>query len=95
MGKKDFDDPDVITAYINYCRDMIKRFKPDYMAYWIEVHYVATKKPSQWPGFLKFAKEVYTTLKAENPSLPIFVSFSMDQFWQDERNQKPLPVNRC
>ncbi len=28
---KDFDDPDVIAAYINFSRYMISRFNPDYM----------------------------------------------------------------
>ncbi len=30
---KDFDDPDVIAAYINFSRYMISIFNPDYMAY--------------------------------------------------------------
>lgn len=73
---KKFDDPQVVTAYINFCRDLINRFDPDYFNYGVEVN-------GNWKGvtdpnfveFLGFAEKVYTTLKKEYPDLPIFVSF--------------------
>ncbi|MBI4618463.1 MAG: hypothetical protein HY720_33000 [Planctomycetes bacterium] len=31
--RKDFDDPDAIRAYTNFCRAIVERFHPDYLAY--------------------------------------------------------------
>jgi hypothetical protein len=46
------------------------------------------EQPKEWPRFVNLAKEVYTTLKGENPNLPIFVSFYLDYFLNDERKQR-------
>jgi hypothetical protein len=86
-ASKDFDNPDVISAYTNFIRDMIKRFHPDFLGYAIEVNNYAKNKPTKWNKFLKFAKQVYTTLKAENPNLPIFVSVAIDEFEQENQKQ--------
>lgn len=87
---KDFDDPEVRTAYLNFCRDLIQRLRPDFMGYGIEVNGLLKNKPQQWPKFVQFAKQVYTTLKAENPNLPIFVSIQIDTVWEDKNNEKAI-----
>src|SRR5688500_4411954 len=46
-GRKDFDDPMVAKAYLNFCKEMIRRFRPDYFAYGIEVNQLA-KTPAKW-----------------------------------------------
>lgn len=71
----DFDHPDVIKAYVNYCRRMIARFRPAYMAYAIEASDLATSNPTGFAKFVKLSKAVYTTLKQENPNLPLFPTF--------------------
>jgi hypothetical protein len=74
---KEFDDPLVAEAYLNYCRYMIKRFNPDYLCYAIEAN-MAWESDNE-PAFLKFVlflERVYHTLKKENPSLPLFVSIT-------------------
>jgi hypothetical protein len=86
--RRDFDDPEVITAYTNFCADMIRRLKPDFMAYGIEVNGLAKEAPSEWPKFVKLARVVYAALKAEHRSLPIFVSLQLDYFWADEARQR-------
>lgn len=86
--RKDFDDPEVITAYTNFCSDMIRRLKPDFMAYGIEVNGLVKGAPSKWPKFVKLARVVYAALKAEHRSLPIFVSLQLDYFWADEATQR-------
>lgn len=85
---KDLDDPEVITAYTNFCRDMIRRFHPDFMAYGLEVNGLIKKAPRKWPKFLTLARQVYTALKAEHPTLPVFVSLQLDWFWADPVNQR-------
>jgi hypothetical protein len=77
---KEFDDPLVARAYINYSRYMIKRFNPDYMCYAIEAN-LGWKSENE-PAFLKFIvflERVYNTLKKENPSLPLFVSLGKNK----------------
>lgn len=75
--RKPLDHPDVIKAYLNYCRELIKRLKPDYFAYGINVNELAEKSPKALPAFGKFARTVYTALKWENPKLPVFLTFGL------------------
>ncbi len=86
--KKQIDDPEALTAYLNFCRDLIRRFRPDFMAYGIEVNYELVKKPKEWARFVRFAKAFYPRLKAENPHLPLFLSLQIDEFWKDETRQR-------
>jgi hypothetical protein len=95
---KKFDDPLVAEAYLNYCRFMIKRFNPDYLCYAIEAN-MAWESENE-PAFLKFMlflERVYHTLKKENPSLPLFVSFSKNKktagIAHNEINKKLLTVS--
>jgi hypothetical protein len=85
---KDFDDPEVITAYSNFCSVMIQRFRPDFMAYGVEVNGLVKDAPTEWPKFVKFARLVYSALKVEHPGLPIFVTLQLDYFWADEPQQR-------
>jgi len=76
--KKNFDDPQIIKAYINYCRTLIKKFKPNFFAYGIEVNLLAYNSPDNYKKFITLASQVYPALKKEFPKLPIFTSFYMD-----------------
>jgi hypothetical protein len=87
-SRKDFDDPEVITAYANFCTVMIQRFRPDFMAYGIEVNGLVKDAPAEWPKFVKFARLVYSGLKVEHPGLPIFVTLQLDYFWADAPRQR-------
>jgi hypothetical protein len=84
---KDFDDPQVITGYTNFTSDLIRRLRPDYLAYGIEVNQLIKDAPAKWPRFVRLAKVVYAALKAEYPRLPIFVSLQADDFWADPAAQ--------
>jgi hypothetical protein len=85
---KDFDNPEAIAAYTNYCRRMIREFKPDYFNYGIEVNMLAWSNPAGFRKFLVMAKEVYKVLKNENANLPIFLSFQIDVYHKDQKNQE-------
>jgi len=76
-NKKDIDDPLVAKAYLNYCREMIKRFKPDYFAYGIEVNNLI-KTPAKWKKFVPFARDIYMALKKDNPQLPLILTLATD-----------------
>jgi hypothetical protein len=85
---KDFDDPQVITAYTNFASDLVRRLRPDFLAYGIEVNDLVKDAPAKWPKFVRLAKVVYAALKAEYPKLPIFVSLQADDFWADPARQR-------
>jgi len=87
---KDFDDPDVITAYTNFCRYMIQKFHPDFMAYGIEVNILAKSNPAAFEKFLVLAKQVYKTLKEENSQLPLFLTIQIDTFHENEEEQRKV-----
>jgi len=75
---KSFDDPEIIKAYINYCRKLIKKFNPGYFAYGIEVNLLAYNNPKDYKKFITLANQVYPALKKEFPGLPVFTSFYME-----------------
>jgi hypothetical protein len=73
--ERSFDDPEVITAFLNHARFMIEQFQPDYFAYGIEVTCAYRgEEDTAFQEFLAFAKMVYPTLKAEYPDLVIFAT---------------------
>jgi hypothetical protein len=83
-NKKDLDDPLVAKAYLNFCREMIRRFKPDYMAYGIEVNNLI-KVPAKWKKFVPFVRDIYMTLKKENPQLPLILTLSTETATEPEQ----------
>lgn len=87
---KTFDDPEVIKAYINYCRRLIKHFKPSYFAYGIEVNLLAYNNQDSYKRFIKFAQQVYPALKKEFPDLPIFLSFYLEPPERLEETRKHI-----
>ncbi|XOV84035.1 MAG: hypothetical protein ACFHXK_02740 [bacterium] len=81
-----FDDPHVIAAYLNYCRDMIKRFDPDYFVYVMEVDAGLTEvHDPRFQSLLNAIKQIYPVLKREFPDLPILLEFMLEN---DEEMQK-------
>lgn len=73
---KEYDDPEVIKAYTNFCRYLIEQFDPTYMAYGIEVD-LGLLDSESLEKFLVLAEKVYTTLKKENPDLSLFLTFHL------------------
>ncbi|WP_343485560.1 hypothetical protein [Allomuricauda sp. d1] len=81
---KTFDDPDVVTAYVNYCRRIINEVQPDYFAYGIETNATFQKDDTAFAQFLTLADTVYAILKADYPNLPIFLTVQ-DQSFNNSR----------
>ncbi len=67
-----FNDENVKTAYLNYCRRVIDFFKPDYFAMSIEANLLFKMRPDYWPQYLELHEYIFRHLKAEYPDLPIF-----------------------
>ena len=86
---KDFDDADMITAYLNYCRYLIKRLNPDYLLYGFEIDSAIIKPQSdKFQKLLVMIEAVYTTLKQENPDLKVILGFNLgDTEYMEERKE--------
>lgn len=69
-----FDHQNVINAYINYCKFMIEFFEPEFFAYAIEANMIMNIAPDKWPALVNLIEQVYVSLKADYPNLPIFFS---------------------
>ena len=85
-----FDDPEVIEAYLNHCRRMIREFQPDYLAYGVEVNFLPVSNPAVFPAYLRFNRQVYSVLKREYPNLPLFLTFYIDHFREQREGAEPI-----
>ena len=75
---KAFDDPEAGAAYLVYCREAVKFFKPDYLAIGIDVDQIRTNYGvERWRAYVKLHKHVYHELKSTHRDLPIFVTVSL------------------
>jgi len=83
-----FDHPQVITAFINYCEKMISIYSPQFFSYAIEANMLINLAPSKWDAFVTLAKSVYTNLKLNHPSLPIFLTLQAESFYKAPNNQR-------
>ena len=75
---RDFDSPEVITAYTNFALDLISRFNPDYFNYASEISTLAQPANAVlFDKFVIFAQQVHTNIKAAYPNLPLIVSIDL------------------
>lgn len=87
---KRFNDPDVIKAYINYCRRLIDFFNPDYYAYGIEVNASFDPSTQNFQDWMELIDTTYTTLKADYPTLPIMLTFQTQTFKKTQKELQDL-----
>lgn len=88
----DFDNPLVVKTYIAFCREMIRRFKPEFFIYGIEVNILGHKNPEKWASFAKLCRETYKALKEENPGLPVSLSIQLGDYYTNKAiDDKHLP----
>lgn len=67
--------PNVKAAYLNYAREMVQFFDPDYLIIGIEVNLlIRNVGTTAWQQYVELHRDTYTQLKAEFPQLPISVS---------------------
>ena len=89
---KTFDDPEVIEAYLNWCRDLIARFNPNYFMYVAEVDAgFFDVEDSRFQSLLRAVKQIYPVLKKEYPHLPIIIEFMLEN---DEEMSKRAEVTQ-
>lgn len=86
---KSFDDADVQRAYLNYARNIIARFDPDFLAIGIEANIMISKAPDRWDEYLALNAFVYAELKRQHPDLPIFTTIQYEHLRGIEDTSKP------
>jgi len=69
-----FNDEEVKTAYLNYCKRVIEFFQPDYFGMSIEANLLYVLDPTLWTDYLALHQYIYHQLKASYPDLPVFSS---------------------
>ena len=74
---RDFDDPEVITAYTNFAADLIRRFDPDYFNLGIEVSELAINDAARFDRLVTFTGEVAAALRAQFPGLQLMISVAL------------------
>jgi len=77
--KLSFDDDQVKTAFLNYARESVRYFSPDYLCVGLEVNMILENAPEKWDSYVDFQKHVYSGLKKDFPGLPVFVSFEYNK----------------
>ncbi len=85
--RSEFNDPDVITAYVNYIEKMIEIFDPDYLVYAIEINILYANNESLWDGFAEFLPQVYVELKSRHEELPLLFSIHAEHFHKNKNRQ--------
>jgi hypothetical protein len=80
---RSFDDPEVIAAFTAHAERMIAMFAPQYFAYGVEANMLVNLAPDRWPGFVRLARAVYSSVKSRHPALPVFLTLQADYFHAD------------
>lgn len=73
-----FDDPKVVTAYVNYVEWLINKFNPIYVNYGVESNGMLWNS-SEFVKYKNFLTQVYQRLKLNNSTIPFFISFIVDE----------------
>ncbi len=74
---RDFDSPEVITAYTNFASDLITRFQPAYFNLGIEASELLVNDLTRYNRYVTFATQVSSALRAEFPDLRLMVSVAL------------------
>jgi len=74
---RDFDSPEVITAYSNFALDLISRFNPEYFNYGTEASELILSDINEFNKFKIFAQQVYANIKAQYPNVKLLISVAL------------------
>ena len=74
---REFDDPDVITAYTNFATDLIQRFSPQYFNLGIEVSELAINDIAAYDRLVTFTAAVAGALKSRFPDVQLMISVAL------------------
>jgi len=78
-----FDDEIVKTAFFNHVVNAVEFFRPDFVAFGIEVNLLLRNQPGLWDAYLELHRATYTSLRERYPSLPVFVSLTAPELLEN------------
>jgi len=73
-----FNDPKIVTAYVNYISWLTGQLQPVYINYAVESN-ASGWDVTQFALYKIFIAQVYQQLKIKYPSIPLFISFIVDE----------------
>lgn len=73
----DFAEANLISAYVNYVDQVIKKIGPTYVNYAIEINEYYHNVSAERSNLQTFYTSVYTQLKAKHPTVVFMTSFAM------------------
>ena len=71
----------IIEAYVSHLSYITQKLQPDYLLVAIESNELLIQAPEKWPAFKKLMLAVRTQMKLKYPSLPIFESITLHNFY--------------
>lgn len=84
-----FDDPKIVTAYVNYIGWLIDGCRPNYINFGVESNNPLWD-PVAFGQYKNFISKVYAQLKLKYAAIPLMVSFMVDENTASLTNAKQL-----
>lgn len=75
LDGKAYNNPQVMTAYLNYVRRAAEVFKPTFLTIGIEMSELALSHPDEWEPFAELMTETLEGLRASHPDIKLSVEF--------------------
>jgi hypothetical protein len=72
-----FDSTAVKKAYLNYVREAVTTFNPQFLNIGIEVEGIAARRAHEWPAFERLFEHVKESIQRDNPNIKIGVSLTL------------------
>lgn len=73
-----FDNPNITVAYVNYISWLVNNFQPNYINFGVESN-ASQFNVAEFQKYKLFLSQVYSQLKVKFPTIPIFISFIVDE----------------
>jgi hypothetical protein len=73
--QKSYDDPDIMTAYLNYACRIADVFEPRFLTVGIEMSELSLKHPEDWESFAELMTRTLEGLRESYPDLKLSVEF--------------------
>jgi hypothetical protein len=75
LDGKAYNNPQLMTAYLNYVRRAAEVFKPTFLTIGIEMSELSLSHPDEWKPFAELMTETLEGLRASHPDIKLSVEF--------------------
>jgi hypothetical protein len=80
LENKPFNDPQLLSAYLNYARRVVDVFKPTFLTIGIEMSELSLNHPDEWEGFAELMTATLEGLRKSHPEVKLGVEFVLQSF---------------